>query len=614
MTEIRKYTPNIMIATIDPEISDVLAVLLKNLNYKIQLTNSNSGAIEKVKEKKYDLILLDAGLPGMNIIQVLNYIKEILPDTLIIILAGFSSNDNVAEYLNQGAYDFLRKPFEKEEIIRRIKNALNQKKLEDELQISREKLTALEKRYEYIMQNSIDLIYTLDSKGNFTYINDSFKQILGYEKHQLLKKHYSTIIYNDDIDKANFVFNERRTIVRDSRIIKLRLKKYSHTGNDSKYIVAEIKAKGIYDKSVKEADKIFLGTHGLARDISSHLQLEESLKLQRTYFRQLFNNIPEAIAILDNQSNIIEVNKGFENLFFYSTSEIKNVSIHKLIVPKNLFNESMSISSSMLSAGSVEIESVRIRRDGTPVNVSIVVCPVTYNNRIIAAYHIYKDTTQLVGSEIELEKTLKKLRKAMGGIINAMVSTVEVRDPYTAGHQQRVADLARAIAREMGLPEDEIDGIRMAGTLHDLGKVNIPAEILSKPGKLSDIEFSLIKMHPRVAFDILKEIDFPWPIAEMVYQHHERLDGSGYPQGLTGKDILLSSKILTVADVVEAIESHRPYRPALGIKKALDEIYIKKGVHYEPVVVDACIRLFEQKKFVFGDGLKQKHEQINIIR
>ena len=183
---------------------------------------------------------------------------------------------------------------------------------------------------------------------------------------------------------------------------------------------------------------------------------------------------------------------------------------------------------------------------------------------------------------VEVEKTLIKLRKAMGGIINAMVSTVEVRDPYTAGHQARVADLARAIAQEMGLTENEIDGIRMAGTLHDLGKVNIPAEILSKPGRLSEIEFSLIKMHPRVAFDILKEIDFPWPIADMVYQHHERLDGSGYPQGLKGKDLLLSGKILTVADVVEAIASHRPYRPALGIKTALDEIYVKRGIYYEP--------------------------------
>ena len=186
----------------------------------------------------------------------------------------------------------------------------------------------------------------------------------------------------------------------------------------------------------------------------------------------------------------------------------------------------------------------------------------------------------------------------MGGIIQAMAATVETRDPYTAGHQRRVANLGRAIAQEMGLTEHQIDGIRMAGTVHDLGKISIPAEILSKPTKLSDIEFSLIKTHPQISYDILKDIDFPWPVAQTVFQHHERINGSGYPLGLKGEEILLEARILAVADVVEAIASHRPYRPAYGIEVALEQISKKKGILYDTAAVDACLRLFKEQRFV----------------
>jgi PAS domain S-box-containing protein len=210
-----------------------------------------------------------------------------------------------------------------------------------------------------------------------------------------------------------------------------------------------------------------------------------------------------------------------------------------------------------------------------------------------------KTEEQLRQSEEQTQHTLKNLRKAMSGIIQAMAATVETRDPYTAGHQRRVADLARAMAKEMGLKEEQIDGIRMAGIVHDLGKISVPAEILSKPTKLNDIEFALIKTHPQVSYDILKDIDFPWPVAQTVFQHHERLDGSGYPQGLKGEEMLLEARILAVADVVEAIASHRPYRPAQGIEAALEQISNKKGILYDEAAVVACLKLFREKRFQF---------------
>ena len=199
----------------------------------------------------------------------------------------------------------------------------------------------------------------------------------------------------------------------------------------------------------------------------------------------------------------------------------------------------------------------------------------------------------------EVQYTISKLRKAMGGVIQAMALTVERRDPYTAGHQRRVADLARGIATEMGLSTQQVDGIRMAGLIHDLGKIGVPAEILSKPGQLTKIEQSLIMDHPRVGYEILKEIDFPWPIAKIVLQHHEKIDGSGYPTGLTNDEILIEARTLVVADVVEAMASHRPYRPALGVTKALEEVSTHRGITYDSDVVDACMTLFVEKNFKF---------------
>jgi putative nucleotidyltransferase with HDIG domain len=211
-----------------------------------------------------------------------------------------------------------------------------------------------------------------------------------------------------------------------------------------------------------------------------------------------------------------------------------------------------------------------------------------------------QDIAKRESAEAEVQSTLVKLRSAIGGVIQAMALTVERRDPYTAGHQRRVADLARAMATEMGLSDHQIDGICMAGLIHDLGKICVPAEILSKPGQLTEIEHTLIRGHPQVGYDILKEIEFPWPLAQVVLQHHERIDGSGYPAGLKAEDIIIEARTLAVADVVEAMASHRPYRPTLGRDMALKEISKNKGVLYDPNVVHSCVKVLKEKDFQFS--------------
>lgn len=203
--------------------------------------------------------------------------------------------------------------------------------------------------------------------------------------------------------------------------------------------------------------------------------------------------------------------------------------------------------------------------------------------------------------EALVEKRTKALKEAIKATIVTTTKLLEKRDIYTAGHERRVGNLAAAIATKMKLPHDKIECVYFAGFLHDIGKLSIPAELLSKPGKLTELEYELIKTHVQHSYDVLREVSFPWPVAEVVYQHHERLDGSGYPRGLTGSEMMIEGKIIAVADVVEAMTSHRPYRPSLGIVPALEEISSQKGKLYDSEVVDVTIRLFREDNYEFSD-------------
>ncbi len=210
---------------------------------------------------------------------------------------------------------------------------------------------------------------------------------------------------------------------------------------------------------------------------------------------------------------------------------------------------------------------------------------------------VLMDITDKKQNEDNLRHSLDNLSRALRSTVRALGMTAEKRDPYTAGHQERVARLACAIAEKLDMDTERIEGLRVAGMLHDIGKISVPAELLVKPGLLSEFEMAIMKTHPAVGHEILKQIPFPWPVAEIVLQHHERMDGSGYPEGLKGEAILPEARILAVADVVEAMASHRPYRPSLGIEAALDELVKNKGILYDDTVANACLRLFREKGY-----------------
>ncbi len=302
----------------------------------------------------------------------------------------------------------------------------------------------------------------------------------------------------------------------------------------------------------------------------------------------------------EKENLILEYSPGAEHLFGYRHNEVIGHPAAMLNLPVDMIDLCEVPNLSKKRKVGFTRELTLSRKSGEELPALFTTYPIfNASGKMNAVLVVAIDISERIKAAREVKKSMEKWRKALEGIIHAMALTLEMRDPYTAGHQQRVSSLVTAISKQMGFTEERIEGVRMAAMIHDIGKISVPAEILSKPGEMTNIEFNMIKTHSRVGYDILKGIEFPWPIAQMVLQHHERINGNGYPSGLSCKNILLEAKILGVADVVEAMASHRPYRPSLGIKRALDEISDNRGSLYDPGVVDACLVLFKGKGFKF---------------
>ena len=335
-----------------------------------------------------------------------------------------------------------------------------------------------------------------------------------------------------------------------------------------------------------------------AQDITEVKQAVEALQRSEENFRLSLDNSPLGVRISSIEAETLYANKAILDIYGYdSIEELNNTPLKGRYTPQSYAEYQIRMEKRKRGElGPSEYEISIVRKNGEIRNIQVFRKEVIWNGAKQFQV-IYKDITEYKRAEEKLKETLESLRKSIKTTIQVLGTASETRDPYTAGHQKRVADLARAIATEMGLDQDKIEGIRMAGSIHDIGKLSIPAEILVKPTKLTNIEFSLIKEHPRIGYEMLKDVESPWPLAEIVYQHHERMNGSGYPRNLKGDEILIEARIIAVADVMEAMASHRPYRPTLGIEAALEEIEENKGILYDDVVANACLKLFREKGY-----------------
>jgi PAS domain S-box-containing protein/putative nucleotidyltransferase with HDIG domain len=447
----------VLVVDDDQALSRTLADILQAKGYIPTAVGTGKAALEQLEHGMPPVAVIDLRLPDIDGLEVLQRIKKESPDTECIVLTGYASESSAIEAINLGAYSYIRKPYDVDQLLLTIQRAAERKAAEQALRES-------EEQYRELVENASDIIFTSDLEGHFTSSNPAASRVYGYTLEEILQLNVADIV-------------------------------------DPEYL---------------------------------------PLLLRRI--------------------------------------RPKSQSPHHT-EPFQLLTKS---------------------KDGNPVWVEVSTRLVLRDSQPAGVEGIARDITARKQAQEELQRSVERLQRTLEQTVHSLATAVETRDPYTAGHQRRVADLASAMAVELRLPEHQARGVYMAGLIHDVGKMHIPAEILSKPTRLTEVEWNLVKTHPRVGHDILNSIEFPWPVAQIVLQHHERIDGSGYPQGLSGEDILLEARILAVADVVEAMASHRPYRPARALEEALQEIEANKGTLYDADAVDACLKTIAQKGAELG--------------
>lgn len=317
------------------------------------------------------------------------------------------------------------------------------------------------------------------------------------------------------------------------------------------------------------------------------------------FFEKLFDNSPEGVVIQGIDGTVLKVNRMFCEMFGYSHEEVIGQDLDLLVgSDKNIRKEASSFTKKSLNGEEITFESIRQKKDGSRFHVLAFGFPITSEGKVVAIYGMYRDISDRKQAEEALRQSSEKLEKALDDTVKLLAGTMRIRDVYTADHQENTARLVDAIAREMGLSEERCRGLWVAAMIHDIGKLQIPGEILNKPTSLSSLEYEIVKRHAEVGAETLRGVSFPWDVANIIAQHHERLDGSGYPRGLKGKDIIEDARILSVADVVEAMCSHRPFRPAHSVDAALEAIRSGSGTLFDKKVVQACCTVFE-KGFTF---------------
>ncbi len=454
-----------------------------------------------------------------------------------------------------------------------------------------EALSKSERYFKEITENSSDIIIITDDKGNIKYCSPSIERFAGYKPQEVMGKSAFTYIHPDEFQRAfddfiNFI------LVKDNSLSSNSFK-ILHKDGSERYFY------GMGKNLLDNPD--IAGVVMNIRDVTEQKKAEDALKKSETKYRNIFENAMEGIYQVTPDGKFITANSTLARMAGYDSPEefiefIQDIKSQLYVHPEDR-DRFLKI---METQGIVENFEVEFYKKDRSIFWVVLNARVVKDEQGEILYNegLVEDISLRKQAEESLKESLERLKRAVNTTIQVLVSALEIRDPYTAGHQSRSANLACAIATEMGLPQNKIDGIRMAGVIHDIGKLSIPVEILSKPSKLTNLEFSLIKEHSQSGFEMLKDIESPWPLAKIVQQHHERMNGTGYPQNLRGEEILIEARILTVADVVEAMASHRPYRASLGVEAALEEIEKNKGILYDKNVVDACLRLFREKDYI----------------
>ena len=597
--------------------------------------------IAALEELRPNVILADYKLPAFDGMAALAIAREKMPDVPFIFVSGAMGEEFAIETLHQGAADYVLKGH-----LSKLVPAVNRALLDAEMWRQRKEaeraLKESEERFRNMAESAQDGIVIIDQDGLITYWNAAATGMFGYGKEEVLGQNMHDLLapirYHEAYKKGWLDFRQLGSGAVVNKTFEMDA---LHKNGQEFPVELSISATPIKDS---------WHAVGIVRDITERKLAEVALQRSNRFLRTLSRCNETLVHATIEKELLQDMCRVVVELGEFSLAWVGYREDQGLIRPVAQFGENVQAYLGEISIncqdedGACRPTVLAMRTGGTQVVQDIsgvdnctdwkdralscgyrsaIALPLRVSGEVIGTLNIYSADVSAFGEqEVSLlselagdlgfgiatlrvraarDEDANKLERALENTIQAIATTIDARDPYTAGHQRRVAQLAAALAREMGMSEQRIVGVMRGAEIHDIGKIYIPSEILSRSGRLSAPEFGLIKIHPQVGYDIVKDIDFPWPVAAMILQHHERLDGSGYPHGLTGDEqIIAEARILAVADVVDAMVSHRPYRPALGLDAALAEIQKNRGILYESEVVDACQCLFREKGFAFS--------------
>jgi len=569
-------------AEFSDSVIDTIREPLIALNHDLRVVNASRSFykfFKVVPEETVGQLIYDLGNKQWDIPKLRELLETILPEK-----ATFDDYEVEHDFATIGRRTMLlnarqiQRESGKERIILLSIEDITERKQQEDL------LTESEERYRRVFETASDGIVLLEKReGKITHVNPASEKMLGYNKKESIGNTLQDIGISLDMEDFQTIMQTlNKNGIINYKDVQVKTKFGQYIATDI-YLV----------------DRARLAQCNI-RDITERKQQEEELLRTNALLSSIVENIPDMIFLKDSKElRFVRFNRAGENLLGYSREELLGKSDYDLF-PKEqaeLFAQKDRDALNRKELVDIAEEPIQTRKRGERILHTKKVPILNEDGKPEYLLGISEDITERKLAEAKLLETLSSLKKAVDTTIQVMISAIEVRDPYTAGHQNRSADLAGAIAAEMGLDQLKIDGIKMAGSIHDIGKLSVPSEILSKPTKLTNLEFSLIKEHSRIGYEILRVVESLWPLADIVYQHHERMDGSGYPRNLKGDEIIMDARIMAVADVVEAMASHRPYRSALGIDAALEEVEKNKGILYDETVAVACLKLFREKDY-----------------
>jgi PAS domain S-box-containing protein len=585
----------------DPGQARLVQKRLGRAGYTVDIASDGEEGVAKYKADSYDLLFVDQSLPihdGLEVIRILGS-NGPLPPTVMI--TGTGDERVAVEAMKLGTSDYILKDVEGgylELLPSVVEKVLQQRRSIEERQQAQE-------AYRAVVEHSLQGLHIIQG-GRKVFVNSAYAEMVGYTEEELLALSPEQTLDLVHPEDRELVGAHYRDLIEGNPAPQRYEFRVIRKDGSMRWVEAFASRIEYHGKPASQEAMI---------DITERKQTDDLLRESEERYRSLIENVDFGINLIDADHNILMANAALSKGICKSASELIGRKCFWVFEKRDAVCPHCPGVQAMATGRPAEVETEGVEGDPDLFPARIQAFPVFGQDGTASGFiEVVEDITKRKQVEKDLMEHKEALKNSFFGTAEALSKVIEDRDPYTSGHSLGVAALGEAIARVMGFSEDELTGIYIAGVLHDIGKMAVPVEILVKPGRQTDMELSLIQMHPQAGYEILKGIDFPWPVAPATLQHHERMDGSGYPQGLTSDKIIPEARILAVADVVDAMTHHRPYRPAFSLPDAIEELNKGRGRLYDPQVVDACLEVLEGRQPLVNSAYSTSSTLPHLLR